>query len=473
MELIGRDTQRKSFRHYTQSSESKLIAVYGRRRIGKTFLIREHFSDDLTFEVSGLYQGDMSDQLSHFAQALVKAGYYEATLAPPEDWMSAFEMLGLYIDTLKGKKKKILFIDELPWLDTPRSKFLMAFENFWNSYCTKRKDILLVICGSAASWMIQKIVKNKGGLHNRVAEHINLKPFSLYETEKYLISKGIKWSKYDITQLYMIVGGIPYYLDKVQKGESVAQFVNRACFTEGGPLYDEYEILYASLFNNNERHEEIVEILSKTKTGIKRKEIIAKSKAGSGGTLTKVLDELDKSGFIQKVIPYGARKNNALYKLVDNFTIFYWKYMQSRGKRITDDWTKKASGPSWNSWSGFAFERVCFAHIPQIKKALLLQAIECEISTWNSTDAQIDMLIDRADNIVHIGEIKFAIADYEITSVYAKNLRNKIASFRSLKANGRKVLWLTMITTFGVKDNMHSKELVQNEVTLKDLFSKG
>jgi len=302
MELIGRDTQRKSFRHYTQSSESKLIAVYGRRRIGKTFLIREHFSDDLTFEVSGLYQGDMSDQLSHFAQALVKAGYYEATLAPPEDWMSAFEMLGLYIDTLKGKKKKILFIDELPWLDTPRSKFL-------------------------------------------------------------LISKGIKWSKYDITQLYMIVGGIPYYLDKVQKGESVAQFVNRACFTEGGPLYDEYEILYASLFNNNERHEEIVEILSKTKTGIKRKEIIAKSKAGSGGTLTKVLDELDKSGFIQKVIPYGARKNNALYKLVDNFTIFYWKYMQSRGKRITDDWTKKASGPSWNSWSGFAFERVCFAHI--------------------------------------------------------------------------------------------------------------
>ena len=470
MELIGRTTERKAFQQQLRAKESKLVALYGRRRIGKTFLVREHFNSQLRFEIAGLYKGKMTDQLKHFATGLARAGYVEALVSPPTSWMAAFEMLGIFIDRMKDKKKKVLFIDELPWFDTPRSKFVMAFESFWNSYCTKRKDILLIICGSAASWMLLNIVRNKGALHNRVSQKINLRPFSLFETEKFLQSKAIAWSKYDIAQLYMIVGGIPYYLDFVQKGESISQFINRVCFDPTGPLYNEYTELYSSLFKNSRQHEKLVETLAKTKSGLTRNQLIKKLNIKSGGTLSKVTFELEQSGFITKVIPYSGKVNGTFYKLTDPYTIFYWKFMISKGKRLKDNWTKASSSQSWKAWSGFAFERLCFTHSDTIKHALGLAAIQADVSSWSNDEAQIDMLVSRADHIVHVCEIKFANSDYEITSQYAKNLRNKLSVFNANKSNKKQVLFLTMITTYGVKTNKHSQELVQNEITLKDLF---
>jgi len=476
MELLGREEEQKIFKHHLRSSESKLIVIYGRRRVGKTFLIRKYFADKILFEVSGLYQGEMEDQLSHFNNTLAKHGYYEASVSKPSSWMAAFDRLGLFIDSIKHKRKKVIFIDELPWLDTPRSKFLMAFENFWNSYCSKRRDLIVVICGSAASWMIKKILKNKGGLHNRVSEKINLRPFNLSETERFLRAKGIIWSKYSIVQLYMIFGGVPYYLDAIRKGESLPQVINRVCFIETGLLYNEYDQLYSSLFTNSEQHRQIARTLSKTKKGLTRQKMIQLTGLPSGGTLSKTLEELEKSGFIKREIPYGTNQNNSLYQLIDHFTLFYLQFMSIKGKRIKDDWTKKINNPSWKSWSGFAFERICFAHTTQIKRALGLQAIESHISTWqqgpnDTTDgAQIDMVIDRADRIANVCEIKFVNAEYTIDKSYAKNLRNKLFAFYDLKSNKRKLLFLTMITTFGVKQNEYAHELVQNEITLSDLF---
>ncbi len=470
MDLIGRENERKIFKQHMQSKQSKLIALYGRRRIGKTYLVRAHFKKEMRFEIAGLYKGDMFDQLRHFATTLAKAGYMEALISPPDNWLSAFDMLSLFIDRMKDKRKKVLFIDELPWFDTPRSKFLMAFENFWNSYCTKRKDIVLIICGSAASWMLLNIIQNKGGLHNRVSQHIQLSPFTLYETEKFLRYKGIKWSSYDIIQLYMCTGGIPYYLEYIQKGESFSQFINRACFEKNGPLYNEYDELYSSLFKNSTQHEKIVKILASKKTGFTRKELIKKTKINSGGTLSNILFELEKSGFITKENTYHGQVNGVHYTLTDLFTIFYWKFMIKKNKRILMDWNTVTSSQSWKSWSGFAFERLCFSHQNQLKKALHLQAIATEFSTWSNKNAQIDLVISRADRIVHVCEIKFSRSEFEITSPYAKNLRNKMDQFQREPSNSRQVLFLTMITTYGTKENRYHSELVQNEITLKDLF---
>ena len=476
MELLGRKSERQSLDHHWHSTNSKLVVVYGRRRVGKTFLIREHFKNRIFFEVSGLYDGNMDDQLSHFAATLAKHGYYQAGLATPKSWFAAFEMLGLFIDQQKGKKKKVIFIDELPWFDTPRSKFLMAFESFWNAYCSKRKDILLVICGSAASWMIKKILQNKGGLHNRVAEKINLKPFDLSLTEKFLRKKGIQWSLYGITQIYMCVGGIPFYLDAARKGESPAQFINRICFSDTGLLFHEYEELYASLFDNNERHEQIVTLLAQKRKGYSRNEIIKSTTLDSGGTLTKTLNELIKSNFIEERTPYGGSSFNRLYRLVDNFTLFYFRFMKQGNRRVKDDWAKKSTTATYRSWSGFAFENVCFAHTAKIKAALGLSAIESHISEWsqkgndNQEGAQIDMLIDRADRIVNVCEIKFYNSEFTITKEFAMKLRNKLTSFKSFGKNKSKVLFLTMITTFGVKQNPYATEIMQNQITLEDLF---
>ena len=475
MKLIGRVQERATFEHCWHSSESKLIAVYGRRRVGKTFLVRQHFGSKICFEVAGLHNASMRDQLTHFASTLAKYGWTDAALYPPTSWTAAFDLLERFLSSLTEVGKKVIFLDELPWFDTPRSKFLMAFERFWNAYCTKRNDIVCIICGSAASWMIKKVMKNKGGLHNRVAEKIRLAQFNLYEVEQFLHQKGIRWSRYDIAQLYLSTGGVPYYLDAVRKGESVVQFVNRTCFSKDGVLADEYKVLFSSLFDNSERHYQIIELLNAKKQGLTRKTIIEKSKLASGGTLSTILDELEESGFIEAVLPYQGKKTKTQYKLVDNFTLFYLKFMQSASPNQAKNWGNMTKSQSWVSWSGLAFERLCFAHIPQLKRALKIEAIECAVSPWSQkgtdTGSQIDMLIDRADRVVNICEIKFAKADFIIDKAYAKQLRNKIYQFETLGSNKQKNIFLTMVTTFGVVQNEYHKELVQSEITLDDLFA--
>jgi len=474
MELVGRKAEKETFKHCLSGTESKLIALYGRRRVGKTFLVRKYFKNQVIFEVAGLHNGDLKEQLAHFYSTLAKYGWQEAGIHTLTSWKSAFDMLERFISSKKGKKKKVIFLDELPWFDTPRSKFMMSFESFWNSYCTKRSDIVCVICGSAASWMIKKILKNKGGLHNRVAEKIRLTQFNLQEVALFLEEKGIKWSQYDIAQLYLTTGGVPYYLDAVRKGESVVQFVNRVCFTKDGILVDEYKVLFSSLFDDSERHYQIVEVLANKKSGLSRKQIIEQTTLPSGGTLTKTLNELEESGFIEKIIPYQGNKTRGFYKLIDNFTIFYLKFMQKTSIRRGHNWGNIIKSQSWVSWSGLAFERLCFAHISQIKRALKLEAIECIIMPWEKRDiiegAQIDMLIDRADRVVNICEIKFTNADFIIDKSYAKKIRNKIQLFSREKNNKRKNLFFTMITTFGLSTNEYYRELVQSEVTLEDLF---
>ncbi|HMR90607.1 MAG TPA: ATP-binding protein [Saprospiraceae bacterium] len=474
MQLIGRKEEQETLKHLMQSSESRLAVVYGRRRIGKTFLVRSFFKQTFDFEITGLHNGNFSDQLSHFTNTIATYDYKEAMVANPTSWMDAFKLLTFYLDKLKGKKKKVLFFDELPWFDTPKSKFLMAFEHFWNAYCSKRKDILVIVCGSSASWILKKILQNKGGLHNRVSEKILLQPFSLKETEHFLHEKGVKWTEYDIAQIYMTLGGIPYYLDAVRKGESVAQSIDRLCFNKTGLLYQEYDELYSALFGNSEKHRHIIEILSNSKWGMTREQLIEKSGFTSGGGLTTVLGELLNSGFITMMYPYGAKHNKGVLRVDDFFTLFYLKFMRRSSGRQQESWTKLVKNQSWVSWSGLAFERLCFTHTNQIKKALGLTVIESHVSNMNIVNhddqgAQIDMLIDRADKVVNLCEIKFSKGEYVIDKAEAQVLRNKILAFE--KYASRKNVHLTMITTFGTKDNEYNKELVQNQVTLNQLFS--
>jgi hypothetical protein len=473
MNLIGRKGNKESLKNCLDATQSCLVAVYGRRRIGKTFLIRQYFADNMVFDITGLHNGSLRDQLEHFRNTLVKAGYKDA-IEMPKTWLSAFYMLENFVETLKTEKKKVIFLDELPWMDTPRSKFMMAFENFWNAWCTKRNDLIVVICGSAASWMIKKIINNKGGLYNRVTHRIRLQPFTLHETELFLTSKGITWSRYDIVQCYMMMGGIPFYLDQVRKGESVMQFVDRTCFTAEGMLVNEYEELFASLFSNSERHYKIVETLATIKKGLVRDELLQKSGMATGGTFTETLDELLASGFVEKQSPFKKEKQGTFYRLADPFMIFHQQFMKGRSRKTANSWVKITDTPAWYAWAGLAFENVCMQHVPQIKEALKLTAISTEESTWRGGDndgqAQMDLLIERADRIIHVCEIKFSKGIFSIDKKYAAELRQKLFVFGQQPVNKRKTMFLTMISTFGIHPNEYSREMVQNELTMEDLF---
>lgn len=467
MEVIGRNREVRRLKDAMLSYKSELIAVYGRRRVGKTFLIREVYKNDMILDFTGLYKGTLKDQLINFHNQLSIRN--RKTEPIPKNWFEAFEMLERYVNSLRSKKKKVIFIDEFPWIATVRSKFLMWFENFWNTYCTKRDDLVVVICGSSASYMVNKIINNKGGLHNRISHKIRLMPFNLYETKLFLKSRNIKMEHYDILQLYMALGGIPHYLEKVKKGLSVAQNIDNLCFNYDAELKDEFNEVFASLFNNYGSHITIVKVLAKSKKGITRAELLKQSNMKYNGYVSEVLQELIESGFVTQYVPFGKKNRNSLFRLSDEYCMFYLKFIEPHKNQGEGVWAKISAKQTYKIWSGYAFETVCLKHIAQIKKALGISGVFSTQSSWQNNNSQIDLIIDRDDNRINLCEMKFYNGQFTIDKAYFENLRNKLNEFKETTKT-RKGVHLLMLTSFGLKQNSHSLSIIENEITSDCLF---
>ena len=472
----GRPHEIKRLRKLLRSKKPELLVLYGRRRIGKTFLIRSVYRKNILFEFSGLHQANMADQLENYILQFAQDLSTKILENPPKTWLAAFKHLEQYLETKKTKAKKVIFFDEFPWIATRRSKFLTAFEHFWNNYASRRNDLIVVICGSSASYMVEKIILNRGGLHNRITEKMRLLPFNLNETAQFLTKRGILYNQYDILQLYMSIGGVPHYLEQVEKGESVAQTIDRLCFTKDGFLVTEFNNIFASLFEHDHLHREIVTLLAKARKGYTRNEIIGTSKHfQSGGTFTKVLNELVESGFVTQYMPYKGTVKQSLYRLTDEYSQFYLKFIHGKKHGGQGTWLNYFTKQSYKSWCGFAFETLCLKHINQLKTALGIQKIYTEQGSWvqKGTDGlqgtQIDLLIDRADRVINLCEIKFSANEFTITKKYAEELQQKMNQFRT-NTKTRKNIFLVLITTNGVKQNSYALQLVQSSITADVLF---
>lgn len=473
--LIGRAQEINILKEALKSNEAELVAVYGRRRVGKTFLIRTVYSQHLICEFSGVHHAPVREQLDNFRNVIAIELKSPIPPAIPKNWTEAFKLLIHFSEPLLKKQKAVIFFDEFPWLSSPKSGFLSAFEYFWNSWGSKQSNLIVAICGSAASWMIQNIVNNKGGLHNRITKRIRLLPFTLYETATYLKNKAVNLDQYQTLQVYMALGGIPHYLKGIKKGESATQIIDRLCFTKDGLLVDEFNNLYKSLFEMADRHVTIVKALAAKPSGLTRKEIITECGLISGGGITKLLDELMESGFVGVYLPFQKNVKDAIYKLADEYSLFYLKFMEHSRATGQGTWLKKSTSQSWKSWSGTAFESICLKHTNQIKKAVGISGILTEESAWRFTPgktgkgAQIDLLLDRQDVCISICEMKFSSTAFVIDKTYADQLQDKLTIFKA-QTKTKKTLFLTMVTTYGTKDNRYKTGLVQNEVTMEDLF---
>jgi hypothetical protein len=427
----------------------------------------------MVFEFSGIHNASFNQQLENFSVALSKATGLH--LAKPTSWIQAFNMLTDYLTPLIKRQRKVIFFDEFPWINTPRSGFMQAFENFWNMWASRQKNLVVVICGSAAAWMIQKVINNRGGLHNRVTRKIRLLPFTIGETELFLKERKINLDKYQILQLYMVMGGIPHYLKEIEIGESAIQAIDKMCFTKDGLLHEEFKQLFHSLFDDASHHMDMIRVLAKKGIGLTRNGIIETCKLTSGGGTTQLLEELTESGFITSYIPFGRTVKESIYKLTDEYSRFYIKFIENSKYKGVGTWAKFSTGISWKSWSGTAFESVCMKHILQLKKALGIESVHTETSMWryrsekDAQGAQIDLLIDRQDMCINICEMKFSINEFEITKSYANELESKLKVFRE-NAQTRKTLFLTMVTTHGVKNINNYTGLVQNEIKMDVLF---
>lgn len=470
VKIIGRETEIAALKQYMQSKEPEFIAVYGRRRVGKTFLINETFKDNFAFSITATTDKDRAAQLRNFNAAIINYGGTPAS--PAKTWPEAFEQLQELIEGFRGKGKKVIFFDELPWFDTRKSGFLSAFGHFWNVWGSRRSDILLIVCGSATSWMVGRLLYNRGSLHNRVTGRIRLAPFTLKETEAYLRYRGIYWERADIAQIYMAFGGIPFYLRMLDPKLSAAQNIDKLCFGKDAQMREEFDILYASLFSEPQKYLKILEVLASNKNGLTREDIISKTGMSSGGAISETLEELRQCGFIEQYNDYSGKRGRYIYQIIDFFTIFYFKNMKNNRQRTGGYWVKSVGSGTWNNWVGQTFEKLCITHLDNIKDALSIGGIIATPYAWKSVranpTAQIDLLIDRADNAINICECKFTQEPFAIDKSYSANLRNKIAAFRE-EGRKRKTLFLTMITTYGVKQNTYSG-MVQSEVVLDDLF---
>ncbi len=470
--LIGRVQEQKKLDYIYNSGKPEFISVYGKRRVGKTYLVKQHFNTRLDFYVTGVYEGRMSDQLSNFNKALNQYG--EDSYPQAKNWFDSFDQLKALINHT-DKERVLVFIDELPWFDTPKSNFTKALELFWNSWGADQDKLMLIVCGSATTWMTKKLMGSKGGLYNRLTHSIYLSPFTLKETADFIESRSIKFNIAQIVECYMIMGGIPYYLDKLQKGLSLAQNIDALFFKKEAPLRKEYKFLFSSLFSDSQNYTKVINLLCQKNKGMTRKEILEELKIGAGSNLTEILDNLCNCEFTRKYYAFGKKERDAIYQLIDLQTLFHLRFVNEDQGIDENFWTNTTNSPLRSNWQGYAFEQVCLHHLRQIKQALSVENILTNACSWTTgksdgsqDGAQIDLVLDRKDQIVDLCEIKYCDMLYEITKDYANKLTTRIDLFRE-KTKTRKALHLVMITPFGLKNNLYAG-LIQNEITLDDLM---
>lgn len=468
--LSGRDGEKATLERLLESPRAEFLAVYGRRRVGKTFLIRRFFAGQKTdfFEITGRFRGNRTQHLQIFAESLAEAFHGGASLAAPGSWQEAFGQLRRAVESRRRRRKRkvVLFFDELPWIAGHRSGCLPALEHFWNAWCSQRSDVLLIVCGSAASWMLRNIVSARGGLHNRLTATIRLLPFTLAEVQTYAQDRRLGLTQRDLVELYLSLGGVPHYLDHLQRGRSVAQHIDALCLHKDGALRTELERLYASLYKDDKKYLQVVRALAGRRGSLLRGDLLKAAGLHTGGGATTILTNLQEGGFINESIPPGRQSRDRFYRLTDEFSRFHLQWL---ARRPPSSWQQVRGTPRWRAWAGLAFEGLCRKHAPALQRALGISGVAAEVGGWVHPEAQIDLLMDRADGVISVCEMKFTEGPFTITKSYADQLRRKLQVFREATRT-RKALHLVFVTSYGVTENRWARELMDHSIPMDALF---
>lgn len=474
--IVGRKKEQHLLQEYYDSPKAELVAVYGRRRVGKTYLIKSFFNQQFDFYFTGAYETPKAIQLRLFQTQLER--YSHQKRKRPQDWFEAFDQLRDYLSTIE-KERIIVFLDELPWMDTPKSNFIQAFSYFWNSWASTVHGMKFFVCGSATTWMLSKLIGDKGGMHGRVNRQIYLRPFNLQETEAFLHTKNIDWARLQVAQIYMVVGGIPYYLDMLDPQYTVEENIDHLFFEEGAVLRTEYKFIFRSLFRDSAVYQSVIETLASKSIGMTRDELAQTGKLQNNGMLTEVLENLCRCDFLRTYKAFGKKTRGQMFQLVDLFSLFHCRFVTHTSSQDDLFWHNMQDNPARRTWEGYAYEQICLHHIPQIKQKLRIGGTLSEVCAWQCKPfvdsdgmeykgTQIDLLIDRRDQVIDLCEIKYANKEYAVTGEYDERLRNRKETFRAVTKT-RKTLHTVLVTTYGLAKNKYSAN-IHDIVTLDDLF---
>ena len=478
--FFGRDQEKKQLKDLYDSNKAEFLAIYGRRRVGKTYLISEYFKDKgVYFEITGSKEAPKAEQIRNFYREFVDL-FPDEQEKLPKNWGEALNLLKNAVAKVPENQKVILFFDELPWLAAPRSGFLRALDYFWNRHISRMKNVKLIVCGSAAAWMIHHVIHDKGGLYGRLSAQMRLEPFTLTEVEKMFQARGIHLDRKQLVTLYMAIGGIPKYLNLIKSGMSTAQMLNEFCFKSQGFLFQEFPKLFKSLFDGADRHLKIIKLLAENRYGLQQSVIFEQLGLSSGGSSSSALEELEESGFIMNIPQYGKKVKDRYWRLADEYSLFYLTWIENRRSSILknadpDYWMKNQTTQKWLSWAGYTFENVCLKHVLKIKSALGLSGISTIETQWSfqgdkkNKGAQIDLVIDRADNCINLCEIKFSNDVYVMTKKDQEDFERKKRVFQR-ETKTRKTIFMTLITPYGAEENGYYTNTVQKQLTMDALF---
>ena len=475
--IIGREYEQHVLQNICEEKEARLVAIYGRRRVGKTYLVKQFFNEEFDFFFTGSYEAPMKAQLALFCETLRE--YSGRTWSIPKDWFEAFHQLRDYLSSIE-KERIVVFLDELPWMDTPKSKFISAFGYFWNSWASSRNGLTMIICGSATSWMLDRIIGDPGGLYGRVSRTIYLAPFNLHEVEQFLTQrKCIIWNRYQILELYMIMGGIPYYLEMLEKSLPFNKNIDNLFYRKGAPLRTEYDFLFRSLFKSSNIYHQVVEAVAKKNKGLTLKEIKESLGYSNSGKLTEVLNNLIKCDFLRKYYAYGKKERGAIFQLTDPFSLYHIKYLAPHSGQDEHFWSNIKESAR-NTWAGYAFEQVCLHHIDQIRSKLSIKGVLTNTCSWSSPKqvdndgtewpgVQIDLLLCRGDHIIDMCEMKYSQDFFTISSEYEQILRERQSTFVHFTKT-KDAIHTILVTTYGLKQSKYSG-CIYATVTMDDLFT--
>ena len=474
--VIGRAQEQASFNKLLQSAQAEFVVIYGRRRVGKTYLVREFFKDRIVFSFTGSYETETATQLNNFYEELKRVWVLAENRKKPKNWSEAFHLLTDFLLAMPVSSEKIVvFIDELPWLDRTGAGFVSALAYFWNQHGSRMNNLILMTCGSAASWILRKLLNDKGGLHNRITKRIELKPFTLNETKAFCQYKNLKFTQYQIAQLYMVMGGVPYYWQAVEQGKSVPQVIDQLCFEQNGLLATEFRPLFQSLFKHAENHIQIVESLAKHPYGMTRNQLLEQIKVNNGGSFARILDQLIDCGFVKALRPFGKKTKETVFRVIDFYSIFYLKFINGNISDRTNVWQSLSNGANYQSWMGYAFENICLTHLKPIHEALGIGGIYTQTSSFyfkgneELPGVQIDLIIDRNDGTINLCEAKYSNDEFVLTKEYTAILRRRRTIFQHLTRTKKSVV-TTLLTTYPALQNAYYREEIHSEVSLDRLF---
>ena len=474
--VIGRAQEKADFIKLLQSTQAEFVVIYGRRRVGKTYLVREFFNEQIVFSFTGSYETETATQINNFYAELKRVWPLAESHGRPKNWSDAFQLLTDFLLSFTTSSEKIVvFIDELPWLDRTGAGFVSALAYFWNQHGSRMNNLILMTCGSAASWILRKLLNDKGGLHNRITKRIELKPFTLKETEAFCQYKNLRFTQYQLTQLYMVMGGVPFYWQAVEQGKSVPQVIDQLCFEQNGLLATEFKPLFQSLFKNAEHHIQVIETLAKYPYGITRYQLLEQIKVNNGGSFSRILEQLIDCGFVKALRPFGKKNKETVFRIIDFYSIFYLKFIHGNVSDRTNVWQSLSSGTSYQSWMGYAFENICLTHLKPIHEALGISGIYTQASSFHFKGneelpgVQIDLIIDRNDGMINLCEAKYTNAEFVLSKEYTANLRRKRTVFEQLTRTKKSVV-TTLLTTYPALQNAYYREEIHSEVSLDKLF---